>query len=59
MDEWISKGSIQIRASLVPMVKNLSPMSDTWVQSLGWVDPLADEMETHSSIVCLFVLIEG
>jgi len=54
MDEWISKGSIQIRASLVQMVKNLSPMSDTWVQSLGWVDPLVDEMATHSSIVYLF-----
>ena len=31
------------------MVKNLSAMQDTWVQSLGWEDPLEKEMATHSS----------
>ena len=25
-------------------------MQDTWVQSLGWEDPLEKEMATHSSI---------
>ena len=24
-------------------------MQETWVQSLGWEDPLEKEMETHSS----------
>ena len=24
---------------------------ETWVQSLGWEDPLEEEMETHSSIL--------
>ena len=24
-------------------------MQETWVQSLGWEDPLAKEMATHSS----------
>ena len=24
-----------------------------WVQSLGWEDPLEEEMATHSSIFCL------
>ena len=24
-----------------------------WVQSLGWEDPLEEEMATHSSISCL------
>ena len=38
-------------ASLVAqMVKNLSAMQETWVQFLGWEDPLEKEMETHSSI---------
>ena len=31
------------------MVKNLPAMGDTWVQSLGWEDPLEKEMATHSS----------
>ena len=33
------------------MVKNLPAMQDTWVQSLGWEDPLEKEMATHSSIL--------
>ena len=31
------------------MVKHLSAMWDTWVQSLGGEDPLDKEMATHSS----------
>ena len=30
-------------------VKNLPAMQETWVQSLGWEDPLEKEMATHSS----------
>ena len=26
-------------------------MQETWVRSLGWEDPLEDEMATHSSIL--------
>ena len=33
------------------MVKNLPAMQDTWVQSLGWEDPLEKEMATHSRIL--------
>ena len=33
------------------MVKNLPAMQDTWVQFLGWEDPLEKEMATHSSIL--------
>ena len=33
------------------MVKCLPPMRQTWVQSLGWEDPLEKEMATHSSIL--------
>ena len=31
------------------MVKCLPTMQKTWVQSLGWEDPLEKEMATHSS----------
>ena len=31
------------------MVKNLPVMQETWVQSLGWEDPLERIMATHSS----------
>ena len=33
------------------MVKCLPTMQKTWVQSLGWEDPLEKEMTTHSSIL--------
>ena len=33
------------------MVKSLPAIWETWVQSLGWEDPLEKEMATHSSIV--------
>ena len=37
-------------ASLVAQrVKRLPAMRETWVQSLGWEDPLQKEMATHSS----------
>ena len=32
-------------------VKNLPPMPETWVRSLGWEDPLEEGMATHSSIL--------
>ena len=36
---------------VVQMVKNLPAMWKTWVQSLGWEDPLEKGMATHSSIL--------
>ena len=32
-------------------VKNPPAMQETWVQSLGWEDPLEEGMATHSSIL--------
>ena len=29
----------------------MQEMKETWVQSLGWEDPLEEEMATHSSIL--------
>ena len=40
------------RASLVAqMVRTLSAMRETRVRSLGWEEPLEEEMTTHSSIL--------
>ena len=33
------------------LVKNLPAMRETWVQSLGWEDPLEKGKATHSSIL--------
>ena len=33
------------------LVKNLPTMQETWVQSLGWEDPLETGKATHSSIL--------
>ena len=39
-------------ASLVAQLVNNPPvMWETWVQSLGWKDPLEEEKATHSSIL--------
>ena len=32
------------------MAENLPAMQETWVQSLGWEDPLEKGMVTHASI---------
>ena len=32
-------------------VKNLPAVQETWVQSMGWEDPLEEGMATHSSIL--------
>ena len=39
---------------MAQQIKNLptiQELQDTWVQSLGWKDPLEEEIETHSSIL--------
>ena len=33
------------------MVKNLPVVRETWLQSLGWEDPMQEGMATHSSIL--------
>ena len=46
-DSWTD-----IWVSLVTQtVKNPPAMGETWVQSLGWEDPLEKDMATHSSIL--------
>ena len=36
---------------MAQLVKNLLAMQETWVQSLGWEDPLEEGKATHSSIL--------
>ena len=36
---------------MAQLVKNPPAMRETWVQSLGWEDPLEKGMATHSSIL--------
>ena len=38
------------------MVKNLPAMQETWVQSLGWEDPLEKQTATHSSTLAWKIL---
>ena len=33
------------------VVQNPPAMQETWVQSLGWQDPLEEGMPTHSSVL--------
>ena len=35
---------------VIQVVKNLPTMWDTWIQFLGWENPLRKDMATHSSI---------
>ena len=41
---------------MAQMVKNPPGMQETWVQSLGWEDPLEEGMATHSSILAWRIL---
>ena len=36
---------------LAQLAKNLPAMWESWVQSLGWEDPLEEGMVTHSSFL--------
>ena len=38
-------------AAVAQSLKSQTAMQETWVQSLGWGDPLEREMATHSSIL--------
>ena len=48
------KRRLLLGASLVAQrLKHLPGMWETWVQSLGWEDPMEKEMATHSSILAM------
>ena len=41
------------------MVRNPLAMQETWVQSLGWEDPLEKRTATHSSILAWWATVHG
>ena len=43
---------------VVQRVKNLPAMQESWIRSLGWVDPLEEGMATHSSILAWRIPID-
>ena len=43
--------SFRTASCVAQSVKNLPVVLETWVQFLGWEDPLEKEMTTHSSIL--------
>ena len=44
---------------MAQIVKNLPAMRETWVQSLGWEDPLEEAIATHSRILDWRILMDG
>ena len=46
-ENWTVTG----RRMTAQLVKNPPAMRETWVQSLGWEDPLEKAKATHSSIL--------
>ena len=48
---WFAFLIVSVKISMAQVVKNLHAMWETWVQSLGWEDPLEKGMATHSSIL--------
>ena len=51
MKDTACKNQVRWASLVAQLVKNLPAMWETWVQSLGWEDPLEEGMETHSSIL--------
>jgi len=45
---WGFPGGNSWASLVVQTVKNLPAMRETWIQSLGWEDPLEEGMATHS-----------
>ena len=43
---------------MAQMVRNSPAMWESWVQSLGWEDPLEEGRATHSSILAWRILMD-
>ena len=40
-----------LASSVAQMRRNLRAMQETWIQPLGWEDPLEKGMATHSNVL--------
>ena len=47
----VKRKDVNYLSFIAQLVKTPPAMQETWVQSLGWEDPLEKEMATHSSIL--------
>ena len=50
--------SMPMASLMAQLIKNLCAMWETWVWSLGWEDPLEEDMATHSSILAWGISME-
>ena len=48
---WCLGQQVEGASLVAQLVKNLPTMWQTWVQSLGWEDPLEEGTATHCSIL--------
>ena len=58
----IKQTSVSYATSLVAQTVKHIPLpavQKTWVQSLGWEDPLEESMATHSSILAWRIPMDG
>ena len=51
LTNWIDLTKGHWASLVAQVVKNLLAMKNTWVQFLGWEDPLEKRTATHSSIL--------
>ena len=51
MFEFPPSATNQLTLFIAQSIKNLPAMQETWIQFLGWEDPLEKEMAIHSSIL--------
>ena len=51
MTSTVSLSWVSYSALVAQTVKNQPAMWETWVRSLGWEDPLGEDMTTHPSIL--------
>ena len=51
LDKGDSQKGYFLKKMVAHLVKNPPAMWETWVQSLGWEDPLEKRKNTHSSIL--------
>ena len=55
--KWFSKVAVSFPGGSDG--KESPAMWETWVQSVGWEDPLAEDMATHSSILAWRILMDS
>ena len=48
-NEWVCAQPAFLTSLVAQRLKRLPAVQETWVQSLGWEDPLEKEMAAHSS----------